>query len=132
MEEESDMADILAAPQQAKTGTKTEAKADERNLRLWLHLVQQPSQMPAGWLGSRLVQSLVRGLPEHPAWFFNARANPEVKLNGRPYRAEVVSDEAERARLWALADNVFPPFESYRREAGAAGRTIPILQLKAP
>jgi hypothetical protein len=37
--------------------------------------------------------------------------------------------EAERARLWALADNVFPPFESYRREAGVAGRTIPILQL---
>jgi deazaflavin-dependent oxidoreductase (nitroreductase family) len=69
------------------------------------------------------------GAPEHPAWFFNARAHPEVKLNGRPYRAEIVRDEAERARLWALADNVFPPFETYRREAGAAGRTIPILQL---
>lgn len=69
------------------------------------------------------------GAPEHPAWLFNARANPEVKLNGRPYRAEVVSDEAERARLWALADNVFPPFESYRRSAAAAGRAIPILQL---
>jgi deazaflavin-dependent oxidoreductase (nitroreductase family) len=72
------------------------------------------------------------GAPEHPAWFFNARANPEVKLNGRPYRAVIVSDEAERARIWALADNVFPPFESYRREAGAVGRTIPILQLTEP
>jgi deazaflavin-dependent oxidoreductase (nitroreductase family) len=69
------------------------------------------------------------GAPEHPAWFFNARAHPEVKLNGRPYRAEIVSDEAERARLWALADNVFPPFESYRRSAAGVGRTIPILQL---
>lgn len=69
------------------------------------------------------------GAPEHPAWFFNARANPELKLNDRPYRAVIVSDEAERARIWALADNVFPPFGSYRREAGAAGRTIPILQL---
>jgi deazaflavin-dependent oxidoreductase (nitroreductase family) len=69
------------------------------------------------------------GAPEHPAWFFNARANPEVKLSGRPYRAVIVSDEAERDRLWALADNVFPPFESYRREAAVAGRTIPILQL---
>lgn len=69
------------------------------------------------------------GAPEHPAWFFNARANPEVKLNGRLYRAVIVSDEAELTRLWALADNVFPPFESYRREAAAAGRTIPILQL---
>lgn len=71
------------------------------------------------------------GAPEHPAWFFNARANPEVKLNGRPYRVEIVSDEAELARLWALADNVFPPFESYRRSAAASGRTIPILQLTA-
>lgn len=74
------------------------------------------------------------GLPDHPAWFFNARANPEVKLNGHPYRAEIVSDEAERARLWALADRVFPPFETYRRSAARAGRTIPILRLtdKAP
>lgn len=71
------------------------------------------------------------GAPENPAWFFNARANPDVKLNGRPYRAEVVSDEAERARLWALADRVFPPFDTYRCEAAEAGRTIPILRLTA-
>jgi len=69
------------------------------------------------------------GAPEHPAWFFSARANPEVKFNGRPYRAVIVNDEAELTRLWALADNVFPPFESYRRNAARAGRTIPILQL---
>jgi deazaflavin-dependent oxidoreductase (nitroreductase family) len=69
------------------------------------------------------------GLPEHPAWFFNARANPVVKLNGHPYRAVIVTDEAERARLWTLADRVFPPFESYRRSATRFGRTIPILQL---
>jgi deazaflavin-dependent oxidoreductase (nitroreductase family) len=71
------------------------------------------------------------GLPEHPAWYFNARANPAVKLNGHPYRAEIVSDEDERTRLWALAENVFPPFDSYGRRAAQAGRTIPILQLTA-
>jgi len=75
-----------------------------------------------------IVASLA-GAPRHPAWYFNARANPEVKLNGRPYRAEVVSDEAERERLWALADNVFPPFETYRRRAAESGRTIPLLRL---
>jgi deazaflavin-dependent oxidoreductase (nitroreductase family) len=69
------------------------------------------------------------GAPEHPAWFFNARAHPEVKLNGRPYCAEIVSDEAERARLRALADQVFPPFCSYRDRAAQSGRTIPILRL---
>jgi deazaflavin-dependent oxidoreductase (nitroreductase family) len=69
------------------------------------------------------------GAPEHPSWFFNARANPDVKLNGQPFRAEVVEDEAERARLWELADRVFPPFASYRESAAQSGRTIPILRL---
>jgi len=69
------------------------------------------------------------GAPEHPAWFHNARAHPDVLLGGRPFRAEVVEDEAERARLWQLADRVFPPYACYRERAARAGRTIPILQL---
>ena len=69
------------------------------------------------------------GLPEHPAWFHNARMNPDVVLGGEPFRARIVDDEAERARLWALADRVFPGYAAYRERAAAAGRTIPILQL---
>lgn len=71
------------------------------------------------------------GAPKHPAWFFNARANPDVRLNGRPYRAEVVEGEVERARLWELADRVFPPFARYRESAARSGREIPILRLTA-
>jgi deazaflavin-dependent oxidoreductase (nitroreductase family) len=69
------------------------------------------------------------GMPEHPAWFHNLRADPEVRLGGVAMRAEVVEDGAERRRLWALADNVFAPYAAYRREAAAAGREIPIVQL---
>lgn len=69
------------------------------------------------------------GAPEHPSWFHNARANPDVLLAGLPFRAEIVLEEAERERLWSLADRVFPPYASYRERAGRAGRTIPILQL---
>ena len=69
------------------------------------------------------------GAPEHPAWFYNARANPEVTLGGRPFRAEVVDDEEERTRIWELADRVFPPYAVYRERAARVGRTIPILQL---
>jgi deazaflavin-dependent oxidoreductase (nitroreductase family) len=69
------------------------------------------------------------GLPVHPAWFHNLRANPDVRLGGVPMRATVVTDEAERARLWALADGVFAPYAAYRREAAKANRTIPIVQL---
>lgn len=69
------------------------------------------------------------GAPRHPAWFHNLRANPDVTLGGIPMRAAVVDDEAERARLWGLADKVFAPYASYRRDAAKAGRTIPIVQL---
>src|SRR3954451_359376 len=44
------------------------------------------------------------GLPQHPAWFHNLRAHPDVKLGGRPSHAEVSAGESERARLWRLAD----------------------------
>ena len=69
------------------------------------------------------------GLPEHPAWFHNACANRDVLLGGDPFRVEVVDDEAERARIWELADRVFPPYAVYRERAARVGRTIPILQL---
>jgi hypothetical protein len=50
-------------------------------------------------------------------------------FGGRPFRVEVVDDEAARARLWELADLVFPPYADYRASAARVGRTIPILQL---
>jgi deazaflavin-dependent oxidoreductase (nitroreductase family) len=72
-----------------------------------------------------IVASLA-GAPHHPAWFHNLRAHPDVVFGGEPMHATVVTDPAERERLWALADNVFPPFAFYRRRAG---REIPIVQL---
>jgi deazaflavin-dependent oxidoreductase (nitroreductase family) len=69
------------------------------------------------------------GMPRHPAWFHNLRAHPDVIFGGIPMRAAVVDDEAERQRLWALADRVFAPYAAYRREAAKANRTIPIVQL---
>lgn len=69
------------------------------------------------------------GRPEHPAWFHNARAHPDVMLGGLPFRAEIVEDEDSRARLWELADQVFPAYATYRERAARAGRRIPILQL---
>lgn len=69
------------------------------------------------------------GRPTHPAWFHNLRADPGVTFGGMPMRATVVGDEAERERLWTLADRVFAPYAAYRREAAKANRTIPIVQL---
>jgi len=69
------------------------------------------------------------GAPEHPSWFHNACANPDVALGGQPFRADVVEDGPSQARLWDLADGVFPPYAAYRERAARAGRTIPVLQL---
>jgi deazaflavin-dependent oxidoreductase (nitroreductase family) len=69
------------------------------------------------------------GLPSHPGWFHNLLEHPDVTLGGIPMRATIVGDEAERRRLWGLADRVFAPYAAYRREAAKANRTIPIVQL---
>ncbi|HET6997340.1 MAG TPA: nitroreductase/quinone reductase family protein [Solirubrobacterales bacterium] len=70
------------------------------------------------------------GLPQHPSWFHNLQANPEVTFGGVPMRATVVGDEAECERLWTLADRVFAPYAVYRQEAAKANRTIPLVQLR--
>jgi deazaflavin-dependent oxidoreductase (nitroreductase family) len=69
------------------------------------------------------------GDPRHPSWYHNLRAHPDVIFGGIPMHATVVDDERERARLWVLADRVFPAFANYRRRAEQVNRTIPIVQL---
>src|SRR3954469_2752518 len=70
------------------------------------------------------------GPSHHPAWFHNLRVHPDVKLGGQPFHAEVIDHESERARLWQLADRVFPPYAAYRERAARAERVIPIVQLR--
>jgi len=69
------------------------------------------------------------GATKHPAWFHNLQAHPDVTFGGIPLRATVIDDEAERQRLWKLADRVFAPYATYRRDAAKANREIPIVQL---
>lgn len=69
------------------------------------------------------------GSPRDPAWYHNLRARPDVVFGGVPMRAKVVEGDAERDRLWVLADRVFPGFARFRREAAGVNRTIPLVQL---
>ena len=71
----------------------------------------------------------LRGWPKNPAWYHNLRKHPDVLFGGLPFRAEIVEDEAERQRLWGLADRVYPQYADFRQRAGKAGRDIPIVQL---
>jgi hypothetical protein len=69
------------------------------------------------------------GLPSDPFWYENALADPNVRFESQPFRAQPVEDEAELRRLWAIAERFFPPSVTYRQRAARTGRTIPILQL---
>jgi deazaflavin-dependent oxidoreductase (nitroreductase family) len=68
------------------------------------------------------------GSAGNPSWYYNLVANPDVMFGGVPLRATIVPDD-DHARLWAQGDRVFPAYARYRRDAAAARRTIPLIQL---
>ena len=70
-----------------------------------------------------------RSCPQKPRVTEANRGVFEVVYGGLPFRAHIVEEEAERQRLWQLADRVFPQFVQYREWAGKARRIIPIVQL---
>ncbi len=74
------------------------------------------------------------GRDQHPAWYHNLKAHPTARLEraGRSgdYLAEEVDDDAQRARLFAQADLVYPGYADYRARADAIGRRIPIMRLR--
>ncbi len=67
------------------------------------------------------------GRPTHPVWVFNLRANPSVQVRDEAdlydMRVREVEDDAERARLWALAVEAYPPYEEYQQRTT---RKIPV------
>jgi deazaflavin-dependent oxidoreductase (nitroreductase family) len=70
------------------------------------------------------------GRKNHPAWYYNVKANPEVdvSVSGRVcrYRAQVTSDE-DRERLWRLVVQFTNAYSDYVERA--EGRTIQVIRL---
>ena len=68
------------------------------------------------------------GSRNHPAWYHNVTANPQVELwtkgGGGRYRAAEAQGK-ERQRLWALATGFYPGFARYQERAG--DRQIPVV-----
>ena len=67
------------------------------------------------------------GAPKNPVWVYNLRANPNVEIRDATevfqMRVREIDDAEERARLWALCVQAFPPYEDYRNKTS---RTIPV------
>lgn len=67
------------------------------------------------------------GAPEHPLWYYNLKADPNVEIRDETevyqMRVREVDDPDERARLWALAVEAYPPYEEYQEKTD---RLIPV------
>jgi deazaflavin-dependent oxidoreductase (nitroreductase family) len=67
------------------------------------------------------------GAPKNPVWVYNLRANPLVEIRDlqdvHAMRVREVTEEGERARLWAIAVQAYPPYEEYQ---GRTTRKIPV------
>lgn len=69
------------------------------------------------------------GAPEHPGWYQNLLANPDATIQVMdeviPVRASD-AEGAERERLWALMNEVWPPYDEYQTKTD---RRIPVVVL---
>ena len=70
------------------------------------------------------------GRPEHPMWYLNLLANPDVTVQvrnrRRPMRARV-ADHAERAALWPRLVSLYADYDSYQ---SWTDRVIPVVVLE--
>jgi deazaflavin-dependent oxidoreductase (nitroreductase family) len=70
------------------------------------------------------------GAPNHPAWYLNLAANPDVRIQVKDEefaaRARVV-DGDERAKLWSLMAEVWPDYDNYQTKTD---REIPVIVLE--
>lgn len=67
------------------------------------------------------------GLPKHPLWYLNIKADPrvtvQVKRNIRHMTARIATDE-ERGELWPRLTSLYPDFDIYQ---SWTERTIPVV-----
>ncbi len=70
------------------------------------------------------------GAPEHPAWYLNLQAQPQVEVQVADKKFRAVAHAAsgeERARLWQLMAEVYPPYLDYQKQTT---REIPVVVLE--
>lgn len=76
--------------------------------------------------GSYLAVASAGGAPEHPAWFYNFVANPQVEVQDGCAHHDAVArriEGQERALWWERAVAVFAPYAEYQTKTD---REIPV------
>ena len=72
------------------------------------------------------------GAPEHPVWYYNLKADPNVEIRDGTevysMRVREVVDSVERQRLWDIAVAAYPPYQDYQEKTD---RVIPVFVAEA-
>jgi deazaflavin-dependent oxidoreductase (nitroreductase family) len=80
--------------------------------------------------GNPVVVASLGGAPEHPSWYHNLQANPEVQVQVRgdkfTARARTATAE-EKPRLWKLMAATWPSYDEYQTKTD---REIPVVILE--
>jgi deazaflavin-dependent oxidoreductase (nitroreductase family) len=70
------------------------------------------------------------GAPQHPAWYLNLSADPNVTVQVRGDRFKATARTAstqERPEFWRLMTESWPPYDEYQRKTD---REIPVVVLE--
>lgn len=71
------------------------------------------------------------GAPNHPSWYLNLLANPDVTVQVGADKFQATARTAtadERAKLWHLMTNVWPDYSDYERNVT---REIPLVIIES-
>ncbi len=80
--------------------------------------------------GRAVVVASRGGAPQHPAWYLNLRANPEVELQIKADDFSAIARDAggeERERLWKVMTSVWPAYDDYQAKTD---RQIPVVVIE--
>lgn len=79
--------------------------------------------------GSYVIVASKGGDPQHPGWYLNLQANPEVKVQVKADQFTATARTAtadERAQLWSKMTKVWPAYDEYQAKTD---REIPVVVL---
>jgi len=77
--------------------------------------------------GGHVVIASKGGAPEHPAWYRNLEAHPEVEVQVADRRFRARARGEERTRLWKRMAEIYPPYDDYQARTD---REIPVVVLE--
>jgi len=80
--------------------------------------------------GNCVVVASKGGAPQHPGWYLNLAAQPQVEVQvlAKRFRAKArTAAGTERARLWEKMAAIYPPYNDYQKKTE---REIPVVVLE--